>query len=186
MLKIGAGKYRSRSLEVPASLTVPSKSITRLAIGNALSDLVSGAQVLDLFAGSGALGFEMLSRGAAFCDFVDLSSEATLCIAKNAQTLKETNLAIYHLDYQDALSAFANKKHYDIVLLDPPYAMKEVYRQVPETLLKLNLLSPEAALVLEYEGEIEAPLSLYASSRIKARNKENKNASRERRAFVSG
>jgi 16S rRNA (guanine966-N2)-methyltransferase len=165
MLKIGAGKYRSRNLEVPASLTVPSKSITRLAMGNALTDKIPGAQVLDLFAGSGALGFEILSRGAAHCDFVDLSMEAYECLQKNVATLKETNASVYHLDYHDALAAWAGKKQYDIVLLDPPYAMKEVYHEVPELLLKLNLLAPEAAVVLEYEGEIDAPLSLYGSSR---------------------
>jgi 16S rRNA (guanine966-N2)-methyltransferase len=165
MLKIGAGKYRSRILEVPPSLTVPSKSITRMAMANALTDKIPGAQVLDLFAGSGALGFEMLSRGAAHADFVDLSSEAYLCLSKNVATLKETNATLYHLDYHDALNAFSGKKHYDIVLLDPPYAMKEVYQEVPSLLLKLDLLAPEAAVVLEYEGTIEAPLSLYASSR---------------------
>lgn len=165
MLKIGAGKYHSRILEVPASLTIPSKSITRLAIGNALTDKIPGAMVLDLFAGSGALGFEMLSRGAAHADFVDLSPEAYQCLQNNVKNLKETNASIYLADYQMALNSLAGKKKYDIVLLDPPYAMKEVYQKVPSLLLELDLLAPEAAVALEYEGEIEVPMSLYAASK---------------------
>ncbi len=163
MLKLVSGKYRSRSIEVPPSVTVPTKNMVRTAIGNALADDLRGANVLDLFAGSGALGFESLSRGAKHCTFVDASKEAFEVLKKNQATLKETNCNIIFADYKDALVRL--KDRFDIVYLDPPYKMKEVYLEVPKMLLELNLLSDHAAVVLEYEGEIEVPTELYPFSR---------------------
>ncbi len=65
MIKISGGKYRSRMIEVPPSITVPTKAMTREAIASAIKKNIPEARVLDLFAGSGALGIEMLSRGAS-------------------------------------------------------------------------------------------------------------------------
>jgi 16S rRNA (guanine966-N2)-methyltransferase len=166
MLKITSGKYRSRILETPATGTIPTKSIVRTAMANALMDALPGAEVLDLFAGSGALGFEALSRGARHCVFVDKAPEAIAVLQKNLATLKETNAEVRFVDYETALKDFAaEKKTFDVVFLDPPYAMKEVYSSVPAALLQQGLLSPRAVLVLEYEGEIEAPVSLFALSK---------------------
>ncbi|MCQ2797201.1 MAG: 16S rRNA (guanine(966)-N(2))-methyltransferase RsmD [Bacilli bacterium] len=164
MLKLVSGKYRSRSIDVPPSVTVPTKNMVRTAIGNALMEDLRGADVLDLFAGSGALGFESLSRGAKHCTFVDASKEAIDVLRKNQATLKETNCDIIFADYKDALKRL--KTPFDIVYLDPPYKMKEVYLEVPKMLLELNLLTPNAAVVLEYEGEIEAPVDLYSFSKV--------------------
>ena len=69
MLKVAGGKYRSRLLEVPPLVTVPTKSMVREALANALREKIPGAVVLDMFAGSGALGIEMLSRGAKYAHF---------------------------------------------------------------------------------------------------------------------
>lgn len=164
MLKLVSGKYRSRSIDVPPSVTVPTKSMVRTAIGNALMEDMRGANVLDLFAGSGALGFESLSRGAKHCVFVDASKDAIDVIRKNAALLKETNCDIVFSDYKDALKKM--KTQFNIVYLDPPYRMKEVYQDVPRLLLELNLLSDNAAVVLEYEGDIEAPVELFSFSKV--------------------
>lgn len=164
MLKLVSGKYRSRSIDVPPSVTVPTKSMVRTAIGNALQDELRGASVLDLFAGSGALGFESLSRGAKHCIFVDASKEAIDVLKKNQAVLKESNCEIIFADYKEALKRFKTK--FDIVYLDPPYKMKEVYAEVPKLLLELDLLTDNAAVVLEYEGDIEAPVDLYSFSKV--------------------
>lgn len=166
MLKITSGKYRSRLLEVPPSVTVPSKSIVRTALSNALMDKMEGAAVLDLFAGSGALGIEALSRGAAHADFVDQSFEASHVIGNNLDRLKENNGRVYCLDFMEALkSLHMQSKRYDIVFLDPPYALKESYKESIDYLLKNQMLNDGAAIVAEYEGEIEVPLSQFGSSR---------------------
>lgn len=165
MLKIVAGEYRSRVIETPDSLTIPSKSIVRTGLSNALMNQFAGAEVLDLFAGSGALGLEALSRGAHHAVFVDSSPAAAKAIRANIATLKAAG-EFLQADYRAALDRFqAEKRVFDIVYLDPPYALKEVYQSVPALLLEFALLSPCAAVVLEYEGTIDPPVSLYRSSR---------------------
>lgn len=161
MLKLVSGKYRSRSIDVPPSVTVPTKSMVRTAITNALMDELRGAEVLDLFAGSGALGFESLSRGAKHCVFVDSSKEAVEVIRKNAALLKETNCDILFVDYQMALEKF--KTPFDIIYLDPPYRMKEVYENVPSIILEKGLLNERGAIVLEYEGDITVHKEQFSS-----------------------
>lgn len=166
MLKIFGGKYRSRSIEVPLSETVPTKNRVREALMSALSFELNSARVLDLFAGSGALGIESLSRGASSCVFVDASTEAYECIRHNLNVLKEENGSVINLDFLSSLNLLASRgEKFDIVYLDPPYAQIDYYQSSIEALLKLNLLSPEAALVIESDGEI--PLNLDAFSKIR-------------------
>lgn len=163
MIKITSGKYRSRVLEVPSYLEVPSKSIVRTGMMNALSLYMEGAVVLDLFGGSGALGIEALSRGAKFAYISELELEGVKTIQRNLSTLKESNAMVIHGDYESVLNNYTEK--YDIVFLDPPYKMKEVYKEVPEYLLKNDRLTEHAIVVLEYEGEIETPKECF--SRVK-------------------
>src|SRR5574344_1858437 len=161
MIKIAGGIYRSRVIQTPASLTIPTKSMVREAVANALAQDFPEAVVLDLFAGSGALALEALSRGAKKAYLVDSSKEAYEVIQKNLATLKAEGEAFCR-DYQEALSQFEkNKIVFDIVFLDPPYAMKEVSSSVPKYLLEHSLLSEKGIVVLEFEGEVEAPLSLF-------------------------
>lgn len=165
MLKIAAGQYRSRVIETPQSLTVPTKAMVREAMGNALYQDLQGAVVLDLFAGSGALGLEALSRGAKEAYFVDSSPEAYQVINRNLTSLKAQGKA-FCKDFEQALNDFKKQNlHFDIVFLDPPYARKDIYQSVPKRLLEEDLLSEKAVVVLEFEGEVDAPLSLFVSSK---------------------
>lgn len=165
MIKIAAGLYRSRIIETPASLTVPTKSMVREAMGNALYQELQGAEVLDLFAGSGALGLEALSRGAKEAYFVDSSPEAYAVINRNIATLNAKGKAFCE-DFEKALIDFKNRGlRFDIVFLDPPYARKEVYAAIPKQLLETGLLSEKAVVVLEFEGEVDAPVSLFSSAK---------------------
>ncbi|MCR5692574.1 MAG: 16S rRNA (guanine(966)-N(2))-methyltransferase RsmD [Bacilli bacterium] len=163
MIKVVGGKYRTRNLEVPPHLEVPSKSIVRTGMMNALSMDLSGSVCLDLFAGSGALGIEALSRGAKFCYFADLDGTSADVIRKNLMTLKENNAKVIHSDFAGVLKNYNDK--YDIVFLDPPYAMKDVYKDVPRFLIENDRLSPNGVVVLEYEGEIETPKELFSRVR---------------------
>ncbi len=151
MLKIAAGKYRSRQIEVPSSLEVPTKSIVRTALGNALSEKIIGSKVLDLFAGSGALGIECLSRGASYCDFVDASNEASKTIIDNLKKLKETKASVFCSDFLIFLQQ--NKNVYDIVLIDPPYAKKDYYAQAVNSLIETKAIREDGVIALEYEGD---------------------------------
>ena len=160
MIKIVGGKYRSRLLFTPDEGTEPTKNRVREALMSALSDILPGATVLDLFAGSGALGIESLSRGAKEAFFNDISPKTSALIQKNLNQLKETNGHVYTQDYLVFLGN-ANLPSFDIVFLDPPYAQKEAYQGALDALLNRNLLKPYAAVVFEYEGGIAVDLTAF-------------------------
>lgn len=121
-MRIIAGQWRGRTIRAPKGDAVrPTGDRAREAWMSIVSPYLPEARVLDLFAGSGALGLEALSRGAAFCDFVDLSATSLRAVRDNATTLGAT--ALLQLHKHDAL-AFANRLDpgaYDVAFADPPY-----------------------------------------------------------------
>jgi len=152
MLKVAGGKYRSRLLEVPPLVTVPTKNMVREALTNALGDKIRGAVVLDMFAGSGALGIEMLSRGAKYAHFVDSSSDACEIIRKNLFSLKEDDAHVWNMPYEKAILSLPSQV--DIALMDPPYKDIDFYQKGVALLLDKKVLKEDGVIVLEYEKEI--------------------------------
>ena len=130
--------------------TRPTGDRVREATFNALTslDALDGAEVVDLFAGSGALGIEALSRGAAHCTFVERSRPALEAIAAN---LAATGLAASATVVADDASAFARsaRRSYDLVLADPPYA----FDGWAELLSSL----PAPMVVVESDREVALP-----------------------------
>ena len=120
-LRIIGGQWRGRKFSFVAAPGLrPTPDRVRETLFNWLAPNIQDARCLDLFAGSGALGFEALSRGAQQCDFVDSSREAVREIEKHLQALSATDAGTGHiLDAQ----AFLTSAHtaYDIVFLDPPF-----------------------------------------------------------------
>jgi 16S rRNA (guanine(966)-N(2))-methyltransferase RsmD len=159
-MRVIAGRFRGRSLRAPrGGATRPTSDLVRGAIFSMLGD-VGGASVLDLFAGSGALGIEALSRGAARAVFVerDRASTATL----------RTNIARLGLTREEALvrgagaaqgmrTARRRGETYDLVFIDPPYAQAE--RWAPLLQRSLPPLLEAAARVI-VESDRRAPLVL--------------------------
>ena len=155
MIKVIGGAYRSRVLATPSQGTLPSKNMVRGAMLSSLGDRIDGARVLDLFAGSGALGIEALSRSASSCLFVDKSVEAAKVVSANLASLKESKGQVWNLDYLAALSKAKEKGMiFDIVFLDPPYALKEAYQKAVDFLSDNAMLGEEATIILEYDGDI--------------------------------
>jgi 16S rRNA (guanine(966)-N(2))-methyltransferase RsmD len=122
-LRIVAGKWRGRPLRAPKGLAVrPTSDRVREAIFDILGEEVAGAAVLDLFAGSGALGLEALSRGASRGVFVESDPAAYACLRKNIESLGAEEAASCLLDYRKALRRLrARSLRFDLVFLDPPY-----------------------------------------------------------------
>jgi len=131
MIRIIAGEFKGRRLKTPATDKVrPTADRVREAWFSILQRSIPRARVLDLFAGSGALGFEALSRGAASADFVELHRFALATLKTNVQALKVDDRAAIHR--ADALR-FAERLHpgqYDVAFADPPYAGQEAARLV--------------------------------------------------------
>jgi len=125
-LRIIAGRFRGHRLEVPETTRVrPTKDRVREAIFNMLARTVIDVDVLDLFAGSGALGLEAISRGAAGCTFVERSPKVMRVIQNNARTLDVVDQCQFVLDdvvtfLRKPVPASA-KGRYSLVFLDPPY-----------------------------------------------------------------
>ena len=165
MIRIIGGKNRSRKLLTPKdeTKTRPTKDMVRGAIFSAISDTINNAVTLDLFAGSGALSFEALSRGASKAYINDIDKEAIQVIKENAKNLNESPI-ILNKDYKYILESLSDVK-FDVVFLDPPYAM-DIYNEVIKSLLDKDLLSKDAVLVLESNRHLELD-SEYPFNKIK-------------------
>lgn len=151
-MRVISGKAGSLSLRVPKSLTRPTTDRVREAVFSSLGDFVVGASVLDLFAGSGSLGIEALSRGAAEATFVDENREAVETIRKNlAATRLEAGIA-----RQQKVSSFLSTisgRSFTLIFADPPYARTPEELDFLTGFLSLEPLSraisPNGLLVLE-------------------------------------
>lgn len=126
MTRIIAGAAGGTRLEVPGSGTRPTSDRVREALFSALeaTGLLDGTTVLDLYAGSGALGLESLSRGAAEADLVERAPKAAQLMRRNADRIARATGATAHV-HASAVQAFlrASTRRYDLVFLDPPYEL---------------------------------------------------------------
>ena len=126
MVRIIAGEFKGRRLKTPATDKIrPTADRVREAWFSILQRSIRGARVLDLYAGSGALGLEALSRGAATADFVELHRAALVALRANVKTLSVVDRATIHR--REALK-FAEQLHpgqYDVAFADPPYASEQ-------------------------------------------------------------
>lgn len=118
-MRIIAGKAGRVAIRVPSSVTRPTTDFVRQAVFSILADRVNGARVLDLFAGSGALGLEALSRGAATCVFVEKHRAAASIITANLEKSRLTGGRVA----TSAVDAFLRRDagQYDLTFADPPY-----------------------------------------------------------------
>ena len=157
-MRVIAGKYGGRRLQAPpGDATRPTSDRVREALFSVLGARVDGARVLDLFAGSGALGIEALSRGAAEATFVDSAPAAIRAVRANLEALG-AEADVRRSDARRFLgAASAAARQYDLVFLDPPYRLTG--RLGGELTLALPaVLAPAAAVVAE--SDRRAPLEL--------------------------
>lgn len=118
---ITSGKYRGRRLISPGSDTThPMGSREKLALFNMLQGSLSGARVLDAYAGTGALGLEALSRGACSATFIENNPATLRCLRQNLAILGQKDQASVTI-FPGKASNFASDALYDVILVDPPY-----------------------------------------------------------------
>ncbi len=162
-MRIVSGKHRGRAIVAPeGQVARPTSDRARQAVFNILehaawSQPMSGARVIDLFSGSGALGLEALSRGAAFCLFVETDAEARGAIRINVEALDLFGASrIHRRDATDLGQRPASDgPPFDIAFVDPPYG-KGLGEQALAGLIAGGWLAPEALVVFERgAGEAE-------------------------------
>jgi len=164
MTRIIAGFAGSRELKVPSAGTRPTSDRVREAVFSVLEarDVIAGAQVLDLYAGSGALGLEALSRGAAQVTLVEKNAKAAGVISRNAELVREAGTlpttatkvvtAAVHSYLHTAVTAF------DLVFVDPPYDLTDA--ELAHTLEALvPHLSAQAEVVVERSSRSPEPVA---------------------------
>ena len=166
-MRIVAGKLKGRAIVAPDGVaTRPTSDRARQAIFNMLehaawAEPLQGARVMDLFAGSGALGFEALSRGAAFALFVETDEDARGAIRDNADAYGLMGATRVHRRSATDLGVRpgSDGEAFDLAFLDPPYG-KGLGEQALLRLIEGNWLKPGAIVVFERgsdEPEIETP-----------------------------
>jgi 16S rRNA (guanine966-N2)-methyltransferase len=152
-VRIVAGSAGGLEIAVPKTDLRPTMDRVRGAIFSSLGEFIVGARVLDIFAGSGGLGIEALSRGAASAVFVESDRRATATIGKNLEHTRLTG-TIHTLDIFDYLDRLAGPASFDAIFADPPYAKKPGERDFAPELLRSDslrhALKPGGIFILEH------------------------------------
>jgi len=162
-MRITGGIHRSRPLRAPrGSTTRPTSDRVREALFGILTSAgaLEGANVLDLYAGTGALGLEALSRGAARATFVESSRFALEALKANIAALGlAASARIVEADVERSIHRIASRAPFDVVLADPPWALVES-GEAPRAVVALvaaGLFSPAAWVVIEHSSRTPAP-----------------------------
>ena len=172
-MRIIAGERKGHTIYAPRGReTRPTSDRVRENIFNIVAPWVEGARVLDLYAGSGAMGLEALSRGAERAVFVESDPDAVRAIERNLDKLRLTGARVVRHDAVTGLAQEANAgRKYDLVLADPPYAMTNydsLSRYLPGVLAEDGLLVFESAAKTEPElpGLTVRTSRKYGSTRV--------------------
>ena len=161
-MRVIAGKYRSRPLRSLRGMDLrPTSDRLRETLFNVLTagnpEALAGTVWLDLFAGTGAVGVEALSRGAKEVHFVESSREAADAIRKNLQSLGITEG--FRILQQEVPNAFwrmeRDRVAADVVFLDPPYRMKDAYTQALKALAESSLIWAMSVVIAEHEKKFD-------------------------------
>jgi 16S rRNA (guanine966-N2)-methyltransferase len=176
-LRVVAGRWGGRALRAPRGLAVrPTSDRVREAIFGILGDRVAGAKVLDLFAGTGAMAIEALSRGASEAVLVESSAQAVEVLKANLVAVGAERASCLPMDYRKALRQLAARgETFTLAFLDPPYGRGLVEGAAAE-LARWGVLRPGAIVVAESaardpkepvpEGWIPEPDRRYGDTRI--------------------
>lgn len=151
-MRVIAGTARGTKLKAPSGLTVrPTADRVKEALFNILGNRVIGALFIDLYAGSGAVGIEALSRGARECIFVDNKKSNIALIKENLiKTGLNSNSRLIAADAKKALTILgAEKVKADLVYLDPPYNMTDLSPMVSQ-IISLDILAGDGLIIVEH------------------------------------
>lgn len=171
-MRVIAGKYKGRQLKpVPGQATRPTTDKVKEAMFQVIGPFFEGGQVLDLFAGSGGLGIEALSRGMDTAVFVDKHPKAIHTIKENLRLLKlDDQAGVYRTDAFRAIKAASKKGlSFNLVLLDPPYG-KVDYVELMDALIEHRLLADQSIVYCEHEASEKLPKTYGPFQALKQEN----------------
>jgi 16S rRNA (guanine966-N2)-methyltransferase len=173
-MRIIAGKYRGHTLRsLPGKDTRPTSDRLRETLFNVLTSgnpaALEGTVWLDLFAGTGAVGIEALSRGAQQVFFVETSARAAKVIEQNLQSLKITDGFRILRDDLSAVLWRLQREHIaaDVVFLDPPYRMQNAYEQTLTALSESSLVWAMSLVIAEHEKKFDPEVEYGSLRRVR-------------------
>jgi 16S rRNA (guanine(966)-N(2))-methyltransferase RsmD len=160
MVRITGGQFRGAALATPPGIRATEAKV-RQALFNILASAIEGARVLDGFAGSGAVGIEALSRGAAFAAFVESETEPVLAIRDNLERLggelPREAWRVLHLDIERGIRELARSEPpFDVAVFDPPYRTGEGKKAL-NAVVDCAILAPAGIVVIEHDQRTELP-----------------------------
>jgi len=161
-MRITSGKYKGKAIRLPKEIR-PTQGLVRKALFDILGD-IEGLSFLELFAGSGAVGFEAVSRGVTDLTLVEYNRNCLMAIRKNIESLKPKACDLYPKEAGDAIEAFhKDKRKFDIIFLDPPYyrpeghglasdsqSHKEMSKKILQMLGAYDILAPNGFVVVQH------------------------------------
>ncbi|MGX7196121.1 16S rRNA (guanine(966)-N(2))-methyltransferase RsmD [Enterococcus olivae] len=171
-MRVVSGTYRGRRLKsLDGNNTRPTSDKVKESIFNMIGPYFDGGRVLDLFAGSGGLAIEAISRGMELAVCVDRSYPAMKIIQENIKITKEPEKFItLKMDANQAIQKLAlEDEAFDLILLDPPYAKQQILQQL-EKMLSENLLKRDGLVVCETDKTVELPDRIESLNQIKKQN----------------
>jgi len=157
-----AGEFRGRSIETVSNhLTRPTSDKVKESLFNIIGPYFNDGTVLDLFAGSGGLGIEALSRGMGQAIFIDQQKRAIQMIKKNLSSLEISDRAeVYQNDAFRALKVLGKRKlKFELIFIDPPYK-KDVYQRILKEISREQLTYPNTMIICEHDSEQSLPESI--------------------------
>ena len=160
-VRITSGHLRNRQFEVPRSEVRPTMEAVREALFSSLGGQCNGLRVLDLYAGSGALGLEAWSRGAASVTFVEKHSKVMKQIEQNVEQLRLPELGTAQVYCADAVRWVREVKiSFDLILVDPPYDCTEAFEETLSAIESASALTADGFVVYEMRSTQEWSLPL--------------------------
>jgi len=155
-MRILSGKYKGRVIKMPAGIR-PTQDKVRKSLFDILKDCIEGTKFLDLFAGSGVIGIEALSRGAVFAVFVEGEGQQSKVLRENIDALGIREALVLT---QEASRAIENlhkqSKFFDIIFLDPPY-YQEMSKKTLQTLSDYDILTAKGLIIVQHFRKDQLP-----------------------------
>ena len=170
-MRVISGKVRGLKLNTPQNEDVrPTTDRVKESLFNMISPYIMESSVLDLFAGTGSLGIECLSRGAEKCVFVDISKDSIAITKSNIKKARVENESIVlNVDFKDAISKLKiQKSKFDIIFMDPPY-YKNMFIDALEKIDDADLLNEDGIIVIEHDSKNEFPENIGRLDKSKAK-----------------
>uniref|UniRef100_A0A7C2K5J9 16S rRNA (Guanine(966)-N(2))-methyltransferase RsmD n=1 Tax=candidate division WOR-3 bacterium TaxID=2052148 RepID=A0A7C2K5J9_UNCW3 len=167
-IRLTGGENKRQSLRIPKGIR-PTRAIVKRSMFDTLRDFVVNADVLEIFAGSGAVGFEALSRGASSCVFIEKSREGMLTIIENAKKLGVLDrIRVIKADFVRGLNdLIREQKKFDLIFADPPYDFlnhDELFKRI------VSLLKSGGLYLVEVRNKTQLPEIWENLSKVKEVN----------------